>query len=88
MEVESIMQRSPSPMPQFTVETIDGSRLGKLDIPLSQTADWLNFLVTPHYQAEIISAEQAKGWINIYFAAGEGLYTYLDRRLNPCMEAA
>lgn len=83
-----MMQHYTSPMPQFTVETIDGSRLGKLDVPLSQIADWLNFLVTPHYQAEIISAEQEKDWINIYFEAGEGLYTYLDRRLNQCMEAA
>ena len=83
-----MMQRYTCPMPQFTVETIDGSRLGKLDVPLSEIADWLNFLVTPHYQAEIISAEQEKDWINIYFEAGEGLYTYLDRRLNLYIEAA
>ena len=83
-----MMQRYTSPMPQFTVETIDGSRLGKLDVPISQIADWLNFLVSPHYQVEIISAEQEKDWINIYFAAAEGLYIYLDRHLNRCMEAA
>ncbi|MCG8365232.1 MAG: hypothetical protein MJA27_18115 [Pseudanabaenales cyanobacterium] len=83
-----MMQRYPSLIPQFTIETIDGSRLGKLGVPLSQISDWLNFLVTPHYQAEIISAEQEKDWINIYFEAGEGLYTYLDRRLSRYREAA
>ena len=83
-----MMQRSSSPIPQFSVETIDGNRLGKLGVPLSQISDWLNFLVTPHYQAEIISAEQEQDWISIYFEAGEGLYTYLDQRLTPCLEAA
>ena len=83
-----MMQRHPSPLPQFTVETIDGARLGKLDIPLPQISDWLNFLITPHYQAEIISAEQEQNLIKVYFEAGEGLYAYLDRRLNRCIEAA
>ena len=83
-----MMQRHPSPLPQFTVETIDGARLGKLGVPLPQISDWLNFLITPHYQAEIISAEQEQDWINIYFEAGEGLYAYLDRRLSRYMEAA
>ena len=83
-----MMQRHLSSLPRFTVETVDGARLGKLGVPLPQISDWLNFLVTPHYQAEIISAEQEHEWINIYFEAGEGLYAYLDRRLSPCIEAA
>ncbi|MBD2461579.1 hypothetical protein H6G89_11010 [Oscillatoria sp. FACHB-1407] len=67
---------------QFSVETIDGNRLGKLAVPYSQIADWLNFLVAPQYRAEIVSAEQQREGIEIYFEASEGLYLYLDMRLN------
>ncbi|MDJ0704760.1 MAG: hypothetical protein QNJ46_15870 [Leptolyngbyaceae cyanobacterium MO_188.B28] len=83
-----MMQRPPVPFPQFSIETVDGARLGKLGVPLFQISDWLNFLVTPHYQAEIISTEQEHDWIEIYFEAGEGLYAYLDGRLSGFMEAA
>jgi hypothetical protein len=73
---------------QFSVETVDGYRLGKLGVPCSQIADWLNFLVAPQYRAEIISAEQSRESVNIYFQASEGLYLYLDMRLNCTIEAA
>lgn len=74
--------------PQFGVETVDGSRLGRLVVPLAQTADWINFLVTPHYRAEIVAAEQTRQGLEIYFAAGEGLYAYLEGRLKPMAQAA
>lgn len=74
--------------PQFVVETVDGARMGKLTIPMTQVADWLNFLVTPHYRAEIIAAEQTRQGIDIYFEAGEGLYTYLEGRLGALVQAA
>jgi hypothetical protein len=73
---------------QFSVETVDGCRLGKLGVPSSQIADWLNFLVTPQYRAEIVAAEQNQEWIDIYFQASEGLYLYLDTRLNGSFRAA
>ncbi|MGJ3246666.1 MAG: hypothetical protein ACFE0I_11385 [Elainellaceae cyanobacterium] len=73
---------------QFSVEMIDGYRLGKLGIPLSQIADWLNFLVAPQYRADIISAEQTRDRVDIYFQASEGLYLYLDMRLSQTPELA
>ncbi|MBD0335698.1 MAG: hypothetical protein ICV62_09430 [Cyanobacteria bacterium Co-bin13] len=74
--------------PRFVTEIIDGTRMGKLTVPLAQTADWINFLVTPHYRAEIIAAEQTRQGIEIYFAAGEGLYAYLEGRLGAVAQAA
>ena len=71
----------PSPIPNFQVEIIDGYRLGRLQISLNDVADWLNFLVTPHYRTEIVSAEQTGDRLNIYFEANEGVYTYLAGRL-------
>lgn len=65
----------------FTVEWVDGFPLGRLWIPLSQAADWINFLVTPHYQVEIIAAEQDAEVLSICFEASEGLYSYLEGRL-------
>lgn len=73
---------------QFSVEMIDGCRLGKLGVPSSQVADWLNFLVTPQYRAEIVAAEQNQEWIDIYFQASEGLYLYLETRLDSSFRAA
>ncbi|NER80649.1 MAG: hypothetical protein F6K42_13960 [Leptolyngbya sp. SIO1D8] len=66
----------------FRVEVVDGYRLGRLWIPLSQVADWLIFLVAPHYQAAIISAEQENSHLSICFEANEGLYTYLEMKLS------
>ena len=72
----------------FSVELVDGCRLGRLGIPLPQIADWLNFLATPHYQTDIISAEQESERLSIYFEASEGLYSYLEVRLNQPIEFA
>lgn len=70
----------------FQVEIVDGYRLGRLEVPLTEVADWLNFLVTPHYRADIVSAEQGGDRLNIYFEANEGLYTYLAGRLMGALE--
>lgn len=72
----------------FKVEVVDGYRLGNLRVPISQIAIWLNFLVTPHYRAEIISAEQTTSYVDICFEANEGLYAYLQSRLSKYLEAA
>lgn len=70
----------------FRVDVVDGWRLGCLQVPLPEIADWLNFLVTPHYRAEIVSAEQTGDRLQIYFAGNEGLYAYLERRLMGAIE--
>lgn len=74
--------------PIFRVERVDGCRLGCLEVPLPQVADWLNFLATPHYEAELVAAEQARDRLSLYFEAGEGLYTYLELRLGNRAEIA
>jgi hypothetical protein len=77
-----------SPTATFGVEIVDGYRLGRLLVPLSEVADWLNFLVTPHYRAEIVSAEQVSDRLCIYFEANEGLYSYLEGKLMRQLEMA
>lgn len=72
----------------FRVDMVDGFRLGCLQVPLPEVADWLNFLVTPHYRADIVSAEQRGDRLHIYFEANEGLYVYLENRLMPAIELA
>lgn len=72
----------------FAIEVVDGYRLGRLWVPLLQIADWINFLATPHYRAEIISAEQDNDRLSLYFVASEGLYTYLEAKLNPLNQLA
>ncbi|MEB3359294.1 MAG: hypothetical protein VKK04_21390 [Synechococcales bacterium] len=70
------------PAGSFSVETIDGCRLGRIRVPCSQVADWLNFLVAPQYQAAFVFAEQCRETIDLYFEAAEGVYFYLEARLN------
>ncbi|MDB9526857.1 hypothetical protein PN498_12730 [Oscillatoria sp. CS-180] len=72
----------------FRVEVIDGYRLGRLKVPATQAADWLNFLVTPHYRADIVSAEQDGDRLSLYFEASEGLYTYLENKLMAGLKMA
>jgi len=72
----------------FRVDVVDGFRLGCLQVPLPEVADWLNFLVTPHYRAEIVSAEQLGDRLQLHFEANDGLYTYLERRLGAPLELA
>ena len=66
----------------FSLEIVDGERLGKLAVPYVQVARWLNFLTSPHYGAQIIFAEQTKEGVTIYFDACEGMYSYLNDRLH------
>jgi hypothetical protein len=68
---------------QFSLETVDGDRLGKLAVPYTQIAQWINFLASPHYDAQVIFAEQNLHTVEIYFQACEGLYSYLENRINP-----
>jgi hypothetical protein len=70
----------------FRVDIVDGMRLGCLQVPLPDVASWLNFLVTPHYRAAIVSAEQVGDRLQIYFEANEGLYFYLEQRLMLSLE--
>lgn len=72
----------------FQVEVVDGYRLGCLQVPLTTVAEWLNFLVTPHYRAEIVSAEQVGDRLHIYFEANEGLYAYLEMRVMGAVSLA
>ena len=70
------------PALKFSLEIVDGERLGKLAVPYVQVARWLNFLTSPHYGAQIIFAEQGREGVTIYFDACEGMYSYLSDRLN------
>ncbi|WP_204139802.1 hypothetical protein [Halomicronema sp. CCY15110] len=76
------------PSATFHVDVVDGFRLGCLHVPLAEVADWLNFLVTPHYRADIISAEHVSDRLHIYFEASDGLYAYLENRLMGALELA
>lgn len=67
---------------KFSLEMVDGERLGKLAVPYTQVARWLNFLTSPHYGAQIIFAEQGREGVTIYFDACEGMYSYLSDRFN------
>ncbi|MGB3491359.1 MAG: hypothetical protein WBA57_01435 [Elainellaceae cyanobacterium] len=73
--------------PYFSVETVDGYQLGRLTVPLTQVADWLNFLAAPQYRASLVSAEQSADVMDLYFQASDGVYLYLEVRLN-CSELA
>lgn len=73
--------------PYFSVETIDGHDLGRLTVPLTSIADWLNFLASPQYRTHLVSAEQSADHVDLYFQASDGVYLYLDVRLN-CSEIA
>ncbi|HEY9654823.1 MAG TPA: hypothetical protein V6C50_04975 [Crinalium sp.] len=70
------------PALKFSLEMVDGERLGKLAVPYVQVAGWLNFLTSPHYGAQIIFAEQGREGVTIYFDACDGMYSYLNDRLN------
>jgi hypothetical protein len=71
----------PAQVQFCVVETDDGSRVGKLSIPNRKLADWINFLVSPKQQVQIVLAEERRGGLNLYFQADERLYAYLVSRL-------
>ncbi|MBD1909302.1 MULTISPECIES: hypothetical protein [unclassified Leptolyngbya] len=76
------------PSPCFSTELVDGCCLGRLHVPFSEIADWLNFLIMPHYQVDILAVEQAVDHISISFQANEGVYLYLERFLNASSDMA
>jgi len=67
---------------KFSLETIDGDRLGKLVVPFGQVANWLNLLTSPHYDIQIVHTEQEWDGITIYFDACEAMYWYVSDRAN------
>lgn len=67
---------------KFSTETIDGTLLGRLEIPQHKVAGWINFLVSPQQQAEIVSAQHDANRLVLYFKAPETLYLYLRDRCN------
>jgi hypothetical protein len=67
---------------RFSLEVVDGDRCGRLFVPFSQVAQWINFLVNPHYNVQVIAAEQGINGVEIYFQACEGLYGYLADRID------
>ncbi|MCL6435361.1 MAG: hypothetical protein K6T90_14335 [Leptolyngbyaceae cyanobacterium HOT.MB2.61] len=72
----------PTQVQFCVVETEGGARVGKLNIPNRRLADWINFLVSPRQQVQIILAEERRGGLTLYFQADERLYHYLHNRLN------
>lgn len=74
-------------LPCFFTEMVDGCRLGCLRVPVSQVSDWLNFLIAPQYRVSLLSVEQESDCLNLYFDASEGVYLYLDMRLNSARDA-
>lgn len=67
---------------KFSLEVVNGDRLGRLVVPFPQMARWLNFLTSPHYGAQIVYTEQGVENVTIYFDAYEEVYSYLGDRLN------
>lgn len=73
---------------QFSTVSVDGSHLGKIEIPSQKIADWINFLAAPKQQARIVSAQRRRSGLTLYFEGNEQLYTYLDAHINQEQTAA
>lgn len=67
---------------RFSLEIVDGDRLGKLIIPFPEIAHWLNLLTSPHYEIQILHTEQCDAGVAIYFDACEAMYWYINDRVN------
>lgn len=80
------MSQVHNPMPTSTIRfsktTLHDTELGKIEIPNKKIAAWINFLTAPKQQAQIISADQQRNGLILYFQAPESLYAYLDHRIN------
>lgn len=72
------------------VQTEAGARVGQLTIPHRKSADWINFLVSPRQQVQIVCAETRRSSLVLYFNGNDRLYSYLSDRLggqaNPTSE--
>jgi hypothetical protein len=73
---------------RFSKEVLHNTELGKLEIPNKKIAAWINFLTSPKQHAQIISAEQQRSGLILYFQAPGELYAYLDHRINEADPAA
>lgn len=73
---------TPMPTIRFSKEVLHNTELGKLEIPNKKIAAWINFLTAPKQHAQIISAEQQRTSVVLYFQAPGELYAYLDHRIN------
>ncbi|MBF2077138.1 MAG: hypothetical protein IGR76_01095 [Synechococcales cyanobacterium T60_A2020_003] len=72
----------PTSTIRFSKTTLHDTELGKIEIPNKKIAVWINFLTAPKQQAQIISADQQRNGLILYFQAPDNLYTYLDHRIN------
>lgn len=63
------------------VQTEEGARVGQLTIPHRKSADWINFLVSPRQQVQIVFAETRRSTLVLYFNGDDRLYSYLSDRL-------
>lgn len=68
--------------PEFSIETCDETRLGRLSLPGHHIAEWINFLLETQHQSKIILAQQHSQGITLYFQASERVYAYLGGRFN------
>lgn len=73
---------TPLPTIRFSKEVLHNTELGKIEIPSKKIAAWINFLTAPKQHAQIISAEQQRSSIILYFQAPSELYAYLEHRIN------
>jgi len=67
---------------KFSLEIVDGDRLGKLVVPFAQIASWLNILTSPHYEIQVVHTEQSDNTVTIYFDACEAVYWYVSDRVH------
>lgn len=72
----------------FSIVMVEGMRLGKLDLPHHRVADWINFLIAPKQHAQIVSADQRRTGVTLYFRGDDRLYTHISQRLHLEAEAA
>ncbi|MBD1824394.1 hypothetical protein H6F51_18140 [Cyanobacteria bacterium FACHB-DQ100] len=68
--------------PEFVIEVCDGVRLGRLYLPFKDIAEWMNFLLEPQQQSQIVLVQQHSQGISLYFHGSERIYAYLDGRFN------
>lgn len=76
----------PSPIQFCVVDNEDGSRMGKLGVPHRKVADWLNFLVSPRQDVQLISAQNHRSSVTLYFQASDHLYNYLNQKLSASQD--
>jgi len=76
-----------TPIHFSVISTEDGARMGKLRVPYRKSADWINFLVSPRQQVQIVLAENHRSGLILYFQADDRLYGYLNEQLQRINQA-